>query len=429
MTMTKRFGLLFCLGLFVVVGLPWPVSAVELTVHSDTLLRFFERDTATEKDATVLPVYEYLQLDVENPGEPGLAFHLSGWGRGDLADNDYYTDSTAGELLYAYLEYSGKLARFNARAGRQYVFEGVANESVDGLRLSSDLGRYFSGSLYLGQPVALDSEQGRSGDSIYGGRLANHLAGKYELGLSYKKINNDSDDAEEMAGVDISAYLPYNINLYGFSAYNIESEAFGEHSYELSFSVGSLSLRPYFQKFQYEDYFGTGANSANPFRFLADTGEELTVVGTDLTLPVGEAWTLVGKAKHYDYQVLDDSSQYYSAQAIWSGEGNSQFGGEFGYMNGDAAQNDYYLVRLDSYWDQLPDACPIAFVSGDIVYVGYDKAIYGEDRSLFVSLSVGKKFMEDALTLKLSGDYGSDPYFDDDLRGMLTASYRFAQAL
>lgn len=429
MTLTKGWVRLFWLGLFAVICGPLPVSAVELNVKSDTLLRFFERDTATEKDATVMPVYEYLQLDIETPDEPGLAFHLSGWGRGDLADNDYFSDSTSGELLYGYLEYSAELARFNARLGRQYVFEGVANEAVDGLRISSDLGPFFSGSFYAGQPVALDSEQGRSGDSIYGMRLANHMGGKYDMGVSYKKIRNDGDDDEELAGIDLSVYLPFNINLYGSSAYNLDSEDWGEHSYELSAHVGSVSIRPYFQKFKYEDYFGTGANSANPFRFLADTGEELTVVGTDLTFLLGDAWTLVGKAKHYDYRVLDDSSQYFSAQAIWSGEGHSQMGGEFGYMNGDTAQNDYYLVRFDSYWDQFPTGCPIAFVSGDIVYVGYDQDIYGEDSSLFISLGVGKKLLDDALTLKFSGDYSSDPYFDHDLRGMLTASYRFGWSL
>jgi hypothetical protein len=408
-----------------VLCLPISVGAAEIRVQSDTLFRGFERDTAIEKDGAVIPVYEYLQIDVDTPDEPGLAFHLYGWGRADLADNEYYTDTTAGELLYGYLEYSRKMARFNAKLGRQHVFEGVANETVDGLRISSDLGRYFSGSLYGGQQVALTIKEGRSGDSIYGGRLAHHLAGRYDLGLSYKKIRNDSADAEEVTGIDLSAYLPYNVNLYGLSTYNLDSDDWGEHSYELRFNLGPVALRPYFQKFQYEDYFATGANSAGPFRFLADSGEELTVGGADLTLPVGSAWVLVGKYKHYNYQVLDATSPYYAAQATWSGEKHCQIGGEVGYMNGDAAQNDYYLVRAYTYWDQLPSALLVGFISGDVVYVDYDQEIYGENNSLFVSLGAGQKFMDDVLELKLSADYSSDPYFDEDVRGMLTASYRF----
>jgi hypothetical protein len=305
----------------------------------------------------------------------------------------------------------------------------VANEAVDGLRLSSELGRYFSGSLYAGQPVALDSENGRSGDSIYGGRLAHHLGGRYNLGLSYKKIRNDGIDAEEMAGLDVSASLPYDVDVYGFSAYNLGTEDWGEHSYELRLALGPVWLRPFYQQFRYEDYFGTGANSANPFRFLAELDEELRVGGADLTLPVGESWTFVGKARHYDYEVLADSSRYYAAEASWSWAGFSQIGGELGFMNGDAARNDYYQLRLYGYWDQLPEGCPVRFISGDVIYVGYDRAILGEDRSIFVSLGIGRNFLEDALELKLSGDFSSDPYFDEDLRGMVTASYRFGRSL
>jgi len=424
-----------CLGCFLGVvaflalSLPLSVSAAQLSFRSDTLLRGFERNTATTSNATVLPAYEYLQLDVDTPDEPGLAFHLYGWGRADLADNHYYTDSTAGELLYGYLEYSRKEAHFNARLGRQYVFEGVANESIDGLRVSSELGRYFSASLYAGQPVAYENEDGRNGDSIYGGRLAAHLASGYDLGVSYKKIRSNSDDAEERAGVDLSAYLPFHTTLHGYSAFNVDSEDWAEHSYELRVPLGPVSLRPYYQRFQYQDYFGTGAGSVNPFRLLAQSGEVLTVAGTDLTLPAGDSWVLVAKAKHYDYDTRKDSSQYYGGQATWSSDGNRQVGGELGYMDGDTAQNRYLLVRVFTYWDQLPASSPVGFVSGDLVYAAYDQEIYGQDNSLFLSLGVGKKFLDDALQLKLSGDYSSDPYFDDDLRGMLTISYRFSKDL
>jgi len=429
--MRKTAGVMRWLGLVGLLTLLLPVSAsaLEMRFKADTLLRGFERDTATKTDATVLPIYEYFQADVETPGEPGLGFHLYGWGRWDLADNDFYDDATAGELLYGYLEYSAAQARFNARLGRQYVFEGVANESIDGLRVSSDLGKYFSGSLYAGQPVALADENGRSGDSIYGGRLAYHLAGLGGLGLSYKKIESDGDNGEETAGLDLSAYLPYNVSLYGFSAFNVNAGEWREHSYELRFPLGPANLRPYFQKFRYKDYFGIDAGNVNPFLLLAKSGEELTVLGTDLTLPVGENWTLVGKVKNYDYSILNDNAQYFGAQATWASEGNNQIGGELGVMNGDTDQNKYTLVRLYTYWGQMPDGCPLGFVSTDLVYVYYDREIYGEDSSLFISLGIGRKFMEDALALKLSGDYSSDPYFDKDVRGMLTVSYRFDQAL
>ncbi len=429
MKQRRLLSRLLCLSLFALICAPLQISAAELTVQSETLIRTFQRDTQSQNDAAVIPAYEYLKVDVGNAGEPGLSFHAYGWGRLDLADNDYFEKSSSGELLYAYLEYQQQQAAFNLRLGRQYVFEGVASESIDGLRLSSDLGKYFSGSIYAGQQVALADENGRSGDSIYGGRLANRMGGLYDLGISYKKISNDSDDAEELAGLDLAAYLPLGINLHGFSTYNLISDAWAEHSYELNANFGSVSVRPFLQQFQYDDYFNTGTNSANPFRFLATTGEELTIIGADLIVPATDAVMLVGKIKNYDYKVFDDSSQYFSAQATWSGENLSQVGGEAGYMLGDAAQNEYYLLRFFTYIDQPFSSGLVDFISSDLVYVGYDQEIAGEDSSLFLSLGTGKRFMDDALELKVSADYSKDPYFDMDLRGMLTASYNFGKSL
>ena len=427
--MTEWLGRFLGLWILGLLWMPVSVPAMEMSLQSDTLFRFLQRDTKTETDAAVIPVYEYLKVDIDNPEELGMAFHMYGWGRSDFADNNYYSDATTGELLYGYLEYRNEQAHFNAKLGRQHLFEGVTNEAVDGLRLSSDLGQFFTGSIYAGQPVGLDDTQGRSGDILYGVHLIHHMIGQYDLGLSYKRIKNDSREVEEMAGLDLSAYLPFGIDLYGFSAYNLANDGWAEHSYDLNFTIGPVSMRPYYQKFQYDDYFGTTAKVVNPFSFLANTDEKLQVVGTDLTLPVGESWTMTAKAKHYDYDVLDETSQYYAYQSTWSGEGANQIGTEFGFMNGDTARNSYYLVRLFTYWDQIADFWPISFISTDLVYVVYDTAIYNEDQSLFLSLGVGKKFVDEKLELKLSADYSQDPYFDNDLRGMLTASYHFGREL
>ncbi|MDH4006485.1 MAG: hypothetical protein OEU35_00320, partial [Desulfuromonadales bacterium] len=99
----------------------------------------------------MLPGYQYLQIDAGQLEDYGLSFHLYGWGRADLADNDYYEDQTAGELLYGYLEYRQDVNSLNAKLGRFQVFEGVANDAVDGLYLGSALGDYFDVSLYGGQ--------------------------------------------------------------------------------------------------------------------------------------------------------------------------------------------------------------------------------------------------------------------------------------
>ena len=93
-------------------------------------------------------------------------------------------------------------------------------------------------------------------------------------------------------------------------------------------------------------------------------------------------------------------------------------------MDGDADKDQYLLLRAFVYWDKLPEPLPLAFLSGDVVWVDYQEDIYNEDTALFLSLGGGWKFLDDALQVKLSGDYSSDAYFDEDVRGMLTVSYR-----
>jgi len=414
------------LALALLLGMPGLSPAVEYRVKSDTLFRFFERDTGDE-ERNVAPAYEYLQLDVGPAFDPGFSFHAYGWGRLDLADDDYYDDDTAGELLYGFLEYTGRLASFNARLGRQYILDGVCNEAVDGLRLSTELGPLFSASLYAGQPVALDSTDGRSGDSIFGGRLAHHVPGWVDWGVSWKQVDNDSDLSEKMLGIDLGLFLPYGVSLYGFSTRNMDTDGWGEHSYELRFRLADIDIRPYFQQFHYEDQFGTGANSAAPFRFLAETGEEVQIIGTNVSWRGGDNWDFGLKAKGYDYDQRDDNAQYYAALATWRMTERCSLGGEMGVMDGDADQDQYLLLRAFAYWDQLPSWLPVAFVSGDVIWVNYQEEIYNQDTSLFLSVGAGKRFLDDALEVKLSGDYSSDPYFDEDLRGMLTVSYLLDQ--
>lgn len=419
----RDYALALVCVLLVVPGL---ARATEVSFQSDTLLRVFERDTTQGTDEQVLPVYEYLQADFDSlGGNNKLAFHFYGWGRVDLADSEFYEDTDAGELLYGYLEYTGEQASFRARLGRQYVFEGVANEAVDGLRLSSDLGKYFSASVYAGQPAALDATNGRDGDSIYGGRIAHRFGPWYDVGVSYKQIENDSVTAEEMLGLDLGVYLPKGISFYGFSARNLETEDWGEHSYELRFKMAGFSFRPFMQQYTYEDQFGTGANNANPFAFLASTNEELTVIGGDILYREISGWDFGFKIKSYDYDLSNETSDFFSVLATRHDEEGNSTGVEYGVMSGDAPENEYSLLRAFFYREQLPEGLPLEFVSGDVVWVDYEQAVFNENSSLFVSLGTGRHFLDDTLEVKLSGDYSSDPYFDEDVRGMLTVSFAY----
>lgn len=428
MTMNRR--LLAALPLAVAACLllpPVAAPASELQVSSETLVRVFERDTALRDDVRVAPAYEYLRLDAGALRSKGLSFHLYGWGRLDLGDRDFFADDSAGEMLYGYVEYARPASNLNLRLGRQYVFEGVAGESVDGVRLSGDLTPYFTLSAYGGFPVALDSSRGRSGDRIWGGRLAHRRGSRYEVGLSYKQIDNDGERQEERLGGELSLFLPLGASLFGLSAYNLETEGWAEHSWELRFDLAAAQIRPFYQKYSYEDFFGSGVKAKNPFIFLRETGETLQVLGAEAAWPVSASWELGARVKHFDYEQRGDASAFASLLATWHGRNLTQAGGELGSSQGVAAENDYLLARAFFYRDRPLRLLPRGFVTGDVVYVGYDRPIFGEKAAFFVSLGAGHRFLDERLELKLSGDYSTNPFFDEDVRGMLVASYSYAR--
>ena len=89
-------------------------------------------------------------------------------------------------------------------------------------------------------------------------------------------------------------------------------------------------------------------------------------------------------------------------------------------MDGDTDDTTYTQARGFFYYELEP-----GFVSGDAVYVHYDEDILKESHSVFASLSGGMKFLEEALEVSLTGDYSADPYFDNDLRGMINVKYLF----
>ena len=239
-------------------------------------------------------------------------------------------------------------------------------------------------------------------------------------------VGNDSAEQEQKVGVDLNAELPFGVSFSGFSSYNLRTDGWGEQSYELRFNLADFAFRPFFQRFRYEDYFGTGVNSANPFILLAATDQTLTSYGTDILWRKYEQWDIGAKFKGYHYdEGVTDTAYYYSGLLTWHGEGLSQIGGELGYMDGDLDRDRYLLARAYFYCDQVGKMLPFKFVTGDLVYAHYEQDINNEDNSVFVSLGVGSNFLKDKLQVKLSGDYSSDPYFDSDLRGLLTARYTF----
>ena len=418
----RRKGAIAALALFLLIP-PVTGHAAYYRAASDTIIRSYQRHTSAGTDIDVMPVYEYLQVEMGDRGEYGLTVHAQGWLRSNLGDGGFFREEEDGELLYGYLEYTVELFDLRTRLGRMHVFEGPSNRNIDGLYVGGDILPQVSFSLFGGSPAPLEEDEGRDGDSIYGGKMAFHPDSRYNFGFSYVNVISNSVQDEETAGLDFYLTLPASVSVTGLSTYNILTDDWGQHFIEGRASWYEINFRPYMQKINYEDFFNTGDNSANPFRFLAGTEETLRIYGTDVSKQTMTGWDLGYRLKYYDYSRAGGNTLYNSGLVTRHFEGMSQTGLEIGLMDGDADQDQYLIGRWFAFWDSLGFDWGRPFVSGDVVFVSYKEEIQDEDSSLFVSAGCGLRFFDDALATRLSFDYNSDPFFDEEIRGMLVITY------
>jgi hypothetical protein len=147
--------------------------------------------------------------------------------------------------------------------------------------------------------------------------------------------------------------------------------------------------------------------------------EELTVIGGTVSFLATKGLDIGAKVKHYDYDVRDDQAWYYAALARVRGPYASTAGAEVGRMDGREDDERYLLLRAFGSAEVKP-----LFFFGDAVYAAYDQEILGKDYSFSASLGAGAKLTK-AFSVSLRGDYATDPFFDSDLRGLLTLNYVF----
>jgi len=268
------------LFLILLIIAPVSVSAKEPEFHFqyEAILSNFEREDDKGNSQLVMPIYEYMQVDYGQLETEGLALHLHGWFRGDAGDGGYYEEDMDGELLYGYVEYLPPSGGFNLKIGRQHLFSGVVNDSLDGIGVLGMLSSYMTLELFGGVPITLDDENGRSGDTLFGGRGAFSLGKLNDIGLSYKRITDDNETIENTLGLDTFLGFSTRVTVHGMSSWNIETQDWREHTYEATLALEPFLLKPLYQTYQFEDYFSEDNTGLQPFRYLQETEEKLVVL-------------------------------------------------------------------------------------------------------------------------------------------------------
>jgi len=425
--MKKILGLLG----FALLCLPSLALAVDISGNSFTIFRFERQAIPGFESKTFVPATEFLRLDADKLGDENLSFHIYGWGRVDLADRSTDEGDTDGDFSYGYLEYRFPKADGRIRAGRFFVYEGVAAEQVDGLSARVDLPAGFTLSVFGGAPVQLDRNQKSKGDYIAGGRTSWRLPGILEIGVSglqegnvHTGIDYAKRDDRQMVGGDIWLRPFSMVEINGHTFYNVTTGGIAEHSYILNFTpVKSLTFSGFYNDVKFRDYYAfTNLRSL----FNPDIGDKLKSYGGSVVWSVGKMVEVVGDYKRYNRDDLGNTNRYGGEVRISLADNKSRSG--LAYHRVDVpesiklTQPSYHEGRVYTLYDS---GRYMASVDG--IADVYDEDIYNRKYAYEVVASLGYRITK---AIALSGDvsYGRNPLRNDELRGVLRLSYDFTFA-
>ena len=422
------------------------VAVAETSVDSTTLLRFFQDTHTGFETKTFVPATEFLGVDLDKLGDGNLSAHLYGWGRLDLADH-YITPGQAessmdGRLTYGYLQYRFKAANAQARAGRFFIHEGIINEQVDGASARTDLPYGFGVSAFGGATVHTAHLQGENsdgkGDGSFGGRVNYRYGGLLELGLagvyeSRAPVMTDPTLAgrfgdHRLIGGDLW-FAPHRmLQLMGHTSYNTETQGVAEQSYLLQVKpIADLVLAGEFNEYHDRDMFFSSALFAGMPSMLNgnNLNQQSRSFGGSASYSLDGKTELLADLKHYTRDI---------------GKAD-RFGGEVRYTLPDGqlrAGLGYHYLRSSPEFAIIPSSSASGsfqelrlfgmrdtksyFASLDLIDYLFKKEIDNKESAFEMAGSLGYHLTP---SLALSGDlsYGSNPQYNDELKGLLRLTY------
>jgi hypothetical protein len=371
--------------------------------------------------ANLMPLYEYLDFNVQDLGKETISVHFGGWLGYDLQDDSFGNNKNKGsDLQYGYVSYRAKERNAIVNLGRVMVFEGVVAERVDGVYARTDIKGGFGLAAFGGAPAETGTDlPGNS--TIYGGRLSHQNPGLYTVGLSYLKEEKNSATFREEEGIDLWVRPINKVELTGRSSYNAETTGWMEHAYYLMLGpYDKLRFNTEASWINYADYFA-GATT-NVFKMTPggpiDPNEKVNILGEEIFYAIDTNWAVSVDYKKYDYDIAG-SANYYGAKATYVLPKSYNAGLSVHKMDGDTNRLKYDEYRI--YASKKINKVDVAV---DVLDVKYKEPISDVTNAYSVTLAAGYELSQ---KLKLGADleYSKNPDFDKDVRIFAKMVYSF----
>jgi hypothetical protein len=412
MSREKTFFVLSCL-----LALIFNLHATSVDITTRTFPRFLDSISDTDTVGFYVPTYEYLSLNINDMGIPGLSLHASGWGRLDIGvDPD--DKAGDGDFLFGYLDYRDSRNYYHIRLGRQFLFRGVALDNMDGILIDSTAPYGLVAEVFAGKPVVSKFEDTAS-DFLYGARLAYRIPWKLEVGISGLSSQENSETDRQNLGLDGFA-MPINMVEVSWKLFY---SLLYENIYEgtLNIDVNPLSdLRITLSGETIDPSARIGATSI----FSVFT-ERYLDAGINVEYTLLDSIKLNGSYKNYQFET--DNANRFGIGATYSAKlfGDNLFGLSFDQLTyseepSSETMTGFYQVRL------FTENTFIEKVKFSLEWIRtiFDQYVYNDNGSDDLTVSAGYKVLKD-LNVLGSIYYSKNPRYEDELQGSVFVNYNF----
>ncbi len=386
----------------------------QLYFSTRTYLQFYEDAVGNRYDS----LYERVDLEAQDRGGT-WSFRSSGLVKYDLRTLSSERRETD-ELTYALLTYAPHLDCGPVfRAGRYYVFDGVAADQIDGIHSSWDITPATGISVYGGRPVETEFN-GKQGDYVYGGRVHQRIGNKAEIGASFLKEDDDGDRYREELGLDVWLLPMENLEFQGHSYWNNITKGWMEHSYTIRVPMKRVIISGLFGQSTYRNAFSATTLSAfTPDLLGKDEG--LTKAGGSIEIPLSKYISTIINYTGYDYKKSGDA-RYYGAtvSAKWK---RISAGLSLHRMDGEVERLRY--VELRGYVSR--SFRKMTFVI-DAIDLNYDIPVSGLRNSYSVSAAATYK-INNSFSTGADVIYSKNPDFTHNTMVLMKLVYNFRKDL
>ena len=407
--------------MLLVLCLPLDSPAADLSGQSRTYLLSREAADGTK----LMPLFEYLDFRADDVAMNDLSFHFGGW-LGYESKEEIFGSKSTGDLQYGYLSYRPKQSNARVDLGRSFVNEGAAMAQLDGIHARTDLIVGFNAAVFGGVPVLASNStatlsefdfNSRTGDSVYGGRIG-HSTDYTRIGVSYLREKDNHADFRKEESVDLWLRPVSAVELTGTSSYNALTREWMQHTYHLTLiPFSNFTLGTDANRIIYKDYFQ--ASTGNVFKLtsgIIDPNERMKSIGETASYTIGVA-TLSFNYTAYTYDIAGNAKNYGGMLAFAAAGGGAGLGAH--RMNGDADKLRYTDYRVYVYKN-----FGVMNLTADALAITYDTTINGIKTGYSASLAGGYALTERA-KVKADVEYGHNPFYDRDVRGMVQFVYNF----